>query len=234
MLWELDGVDRMRLWFSMRSACVEWTVLILLSDPRVLRVPVADCGEPLVEMGPVSRLRLDSRERDADGAYGRVRAGVLERSATAAALLPDGVELLVIEGHRTIAEQARRFSRYEQCLRGRGVTDALQLRERASEFVAPVEVAPHCAGAAVDVTLADASGELDMGGPVNGHRVGCEHTCRMDADVSVDARANRDLLAEVMTAAGFQNYPTEWWHWSFGDRYWAAITGAKIAIYGPI
>jgi len=29
------------------------------------------------------------------------------------------------------------------------------------------------------------------------------------------------------------NYPTEWWHWSYGDRYWAFVTGAPHALYGP-
>jgi D-alanyl-D-alanine dipeptidase len=27
------------------------------------------------------------------------------------------------------------------------------------------------------------------------------------------------------------NYPTEWWHWSYGDRYWALMTGAPAARY---
>jgi D-alanyl-D-alanine dipeptidase len=30
------------------------------------------------------------------------------------------------------------------------------------------------------------------------------------------------------------NYPTEWWHWSYGDRYWALMTGAPAALYGPV
>jgi hypothetical protein len=34
--------------------------------------------------------------------------------------------------------------------------------------------------------------------------------------------------------AGMLNYPTEWWHWSYGDRYWAHATGADTALYGPI
>ena len=29
------------------------------------------------------------------------------------------------------------------------------------------------------------------------------------------------------------NYPTEWWHWSFGDRYWALVTDSPTALYGP-
>jgi hypothetical protein len=36
-----------------------------------------------------------------------------------------------------------------------------------------------------------------------------------------------------MGSAGFINYSTEWWHWSYGDRYWALITKADSAIYGP-
>lgn len=37
-----------------------------------------------------------------------------------------------------------------------------------------------------------------------------------------------------MTGAGFVNYPTEWWHWSHGDRYWAWSTRAPAARYGAV
>jgi D-alanyl-D-alanine dipeptidase len=48
---------------------------------------------------------------------------------------------------------------------------------------------------------------------------------------SAQARANRAVLGSALTAAGLVNYPTEWWHWSFGDRYWALLTGATAACY---
>ncbi|MEU2632122.1 M15 family metallopeptidase, partial [Kitasatospora sp. NPDC007106] len=197
--------------------------MILLSDPRVAEVPVHECGEPLVEISSVPAIALDPRERDAAGTYGRVRAGALERLRSAAGTLPDGVGLLVVEGHRSSTEQARRFARYEDRLRRSGITDPVELRHRASAFVSPVEVAPHCAGAALDLTLVDAEGvELDMGGAVNGHRSGDDRSCPLDAPgLSARARHNRDLLARTMSGAGFVNYPTEWWHWSYGDRYWA-------------
>jgi D-alanyl-D-alanine dipeptidase len=35
-----------------------------------------------------------------------------------------------------------------------------------------------------------------------------------------------------MRATGFVNYPTEWWHWSYGDRYWAYALGKRIAFFG--
>lgn len=41
------------------------------------------------------------------------------------------------------------------------------------------------------------------------------------------------MLNAALTAAGLVNYPTEWWHWSYGDRYWALATGADHALYGP-
>ena len=39
---------------------------------------------------------------------------------------------------------------------------------------------------------------------------------------------------EVMTAAGLVNYPREWWHFSYGDRYWACVTGSAQARYGAV
>ena len=42
------------------------------------------------------------------------------------------------------------------------------------------------------------------------------------------------LLARVLCREGLVNYPTEWWHYSFGDRYWALATGAAAALYGPV
>lgn len=43
--------------------------------------------------------------------------------------------------------------------------------------------------------------------------------------------ANRRLLWSVMTAAGFSNYPEEWWHFDFGNQFDAARTGQQ-AVYG--
>ena len=62
-----------------------------------------------------------------------------------------------------------------------------------------------------------------------------EKYCPLDASgLSDEARHNRDLLARAMGGAGFVNYPTEWWHWSYGDRYWALISNADRAVYGPV
>ena len=43
-------------------------------------------------------------------------------------------------------------------------------------------------------------------------------------------RDNRRLLFGVMTKAGFTNLPSEWWHYDYGDRFWAYYN-KRSAIY---
>ncbi len=101
--------------------------------------------------------------------------------------------------------------------------------------MSPPEIAPHSAGAAVDLTLVDADGtELDMGTRVNASPEESAGACYTLADgLPHQARLHRATLSRALTAAGLVNYGTEWWHWSFGDRYWALMTGASAALYGP-
>jgi D-alanyl-D-alanine dipeptidase len=35
-----------------------------------------------------------------------------------------------------------------------------------------------------------------------------------------------------MTEEGFAGHPEEWWHFSWGDQLWAALTNAPAAHYG--
>jgi D-alanyl-D-alanine dipeptidase len=199
---------------------------VLLSDPRVSAVPVRDVGEPLTEL---------------DESFGHsralVRASVARRLVLARDELPQGVGLRVIAGYRTAAAQRAIISSYAAGLRiAHPAIGAAELERLTSRFVAPLAVAPHVAGAAADLTLVDSAGrELDLGTPVDATPEQSEGACYFDApQVSGLAQANRDLLARVLRGAGLVNYPTEWWHWSYGDRYWALMTGALAALYGPV
>jgi D-alanyl-D-alanine dipeptidase len=199
---------------------------ILLSDPRVAGVPVHDCGEPLVALdasfGPVRAL---------------VRCGLAERLAIAQDLLPRGLRLRVVEGHRSVADQRAIIARYsaEVCRLHPGISPH-GLHHLVSRYVAPVAVAPHVAGAAVDLTLVDVTGEeLDMGTPIDATPEESDEACFSAATtISADAQAHRHLLGAVLKPLGLVNYPTEWWHWSYGDRYWALVSEAPCAVYGPV
>jgi D-alanyl-D-alanine dipeptidase len=208
--------------------------IILMSDARVAAVPVRENGEPLVDVR--DHLLVDDRKHeDSQGAEVHLRQGVLDRLLRAQALLPDGLRLLFVEGYRPPALQRHYFEKYAGTLRSAHPDwSADRIHTAASRYVSPPGIAPHSAGAAVDLTLADADGrELDLGTAMNADPEESDGACYTGAgNISEQARANRALLSGALTAAGLVNYPTEWWHWSYGDRYWALETGAPAALYG--
>ncbi|MEI5103753.1 M15 family metallopeptidase [Streptomyces sp. PmtG] len=210
--------------------------IVLMADPRVAAIPVEECGEPLVDVRASGRLRVDQRLRDPADAFAYLREGVHERLLKADALLPSGVRLLYVEGFRPLSLQRAYFEEYAGQLRAANADwTPERVHAAASRYVSPPEIAPHSAGAAVDLTLADTEGnELDLGTRMNADPEESDGACYTHApSISSLARANRELLASVLTAAGLVNYPTEWWHWSYGDRYWALATGEPAALYGP-
>ena len=211
--------------------------LLLLSDPLIQAMPFQDNDDELRDLRAVPELRLDARLADPEGLFARLRVGTLDRLLTAQASLPDDLRLLVVEGFRPLPLQHRYFEDYQQELRDRQPawpTDRVWVE--ASKYVSPPQVGPHCTGGAVDLTLCTADGsELDLGTAVNDSPVVSDNACFTAASgLSPEARRNRDLLVTALAATGLVNYPTEWWHWSFGDRYWAATTGHDHAIYGPV
>ncbi|KOV00663.1 MULTISPECIES: M15 family metallopeptidase [Streptomyces] len=210
--------------------------IILMSDPRVAAIPVVDNGEPLADVRGGGKLLLDDRRSDPAYAFAHLRSGVLDRLLQAQLLLPEGLRLLVVEGFRPPALQQRYFEEYAAELRAAHVDwPAEELRAQTSRYVSPPDIAPHSAGAAVDLTLVTSDGtELDMGTRVNASPEESRGHCYTLADgLTHLTRLHRATLNRALTAAGLVNYPTEWWHWSFGDRYWALMTGKPAALYGP-
>ena len=84
------------------------------------------------------------------------------------------------------------------------------------QFVAePTRGSPHSRGAAVDITLIDGGGnELAMGTAVDTNEAQAHHG---RTDVSEAAQRNRLTLLGLMTAAGWDNYRYEWWHYQLFD-----------------
>jgi D-alanyl-D-alanine dipeptidase len=99
------------------------------------------------------------------------------------------------------------------------------------KYVAPPWITPpHSTGGAVDlVHIAHDGVELDMGCALNEQ---CPQMMTDAKGLSLVATANRQLLVDAMESAGFVNYRHEWWHYSYGDRYWAFSTNAPVALYG--
>ncbi|GAB1818293.1 M15 family metallopeptidase [Herbidospora sp. RD11066] len=208
--------------------------MLLLSDPVVARTPVRESGEPLIDLRTVPALRVDPRMAGTGPGHAHLRHGVVDRLVSAQTFLPPGLFFLVVEGFRPVELQTRYFDAHVDRLRAAHPgEDEHWYHERAARYISPPEVAPHVAGAAVDLTLCDVDGrELWLGTEVNDTDTEDCHTA--STGLHEEAARLRGVLTSALTAAGFVNYPTEWWHWSHGDRYWACVTGTEHARYGPV
>lgn len=208
--------------------------MVTVSDPRVHQVPLRENHDPLEDASHALPTVAGHGASDGGNRY-MLRSAVIEKLARASKDL-DGASIAIVEGFRPTSVQAAEFAARQQHLSAvRPHLELEELERETSIFVAPpTPHAPHVSGGAVDLTLVDRRGrELDLGCPVDGFRQGADLTCFFACpDIPASARELRSQLATVLTAQDLVNYPSEWWHWSYGDRYWAYVTGHGAAIYG--
>ncbi len=218
------------------------------------RVSIVKCDEPLVDL---SRLRMQSillrpryyRMRIA-GAIPRclAREGVARLLMQAAAALPSGDRLVIWDAWRPQAVQEALYeAHYRDVSRAHPELPAEQIAALASRYVSrpstdPCCPAPHTTGGALDLTIADHRGnELPMGTDFDDF----SRAARADhfdaptpaeappSDIERTYRRNRRMLLEVMTSVGFTNYAEEWWHFDYGNQFWASERQCH-AIYGMV
>jgi D-alanyl-D-alanine dipeptidase len=200
-------------------------------DEGIERVAVHDDGDPLVRIdGPAPEAVPCTpayRRRGLPGTTSGtwVRAGVAERLAQARALLPDGFDLHVLDGWRSVETQRALF---DEVYHPGSTAEPGWVADPDDEVVPP----PHSTGAAVDLTLAWQGTPLALGTDFDAfeptaHLAALEGTPGFEPD-----RALRRLLAHVLTDAGFAGLAEEWWHVSWGDQRWALHHGGT-ARYGP-
>lgn len=189
-------------------------------DPRIV-VDLAKLPIELTEEDRRSRLYL--------------RSGIIERLNRVQSSLPDGFRLCVRDPLRAKDIIWKLYHAYmENAIKDQGV----DVRE-ADLYVRNILALPddpvtpgHMTGGAVDVVLLHADGSR----------------APMVIDYSIIPRKeqmftdcprlpervvyHRELLKKHMEQEGFLNYFREYWHFSFGDSYWAVRQKEKIACYG--
>jgi zinc D-Ala-D-Ala dipeptidase len=213
-----------------------------LSDARVTAMPTVECGERLVAIvGLHPRLSVDNSAANiACLGYQptfTVRESVAGRIVGAVSNLPAGYGFLVKESLRPAALQRFYFERRlcKVLASNPDLTESDAI-ESTSRFIAPPSVAGHPGGGAIDITLCDPNGcELDLGCAYDADEVASGGACFSQFDnLSKQAREHRSLMFAALEDAGFVNYPFEWWHWSYGDKYWAVVKQHANALYGPV
>lgn len=212
--------------------------IVLISAPEVLRLPIEENNEPLVDLHTIAQVRIDTRRSEDSNAFSKVRRSIAEKLVEAQQQLPSGIFFLIVEGYRPLSLQKEYFNGYSKELRAAHPDwDEARIYAEASKYVAPPDITPpHSTGGAIDLTLCNEKGEeLDTGTRLNASPEESNNGCFTNAEnISDKGKANRKILIAALSKAGFVNYPTEWWHWSYGDRYWAFMTKAQNAIYGSV
>lgn len=153
-----------------------------------------------------------------------IRSGVLEKLIRVQDSLPDNLKLVLKAGYRPLVVQKVLFEQSLEIFRKKyPKKTAKELYELNLEFVADPDnyIPPHSTGGAVDILLFDMndSKELDMGSPIN--YPDDKSWTYQDSTLTREQIENRDFLTKTMLKAGFANLASEWWHYSYGDQYWA-------------
>ncbi len=158
-----------------------------------------------------------------------VRSTVLQKLKLAARLLGNqdaSLQLEVAYGYRALEIQAQLFKKYKARLAPQ--LQGQELLAAVHRLVAVPEAAGHPAGAAVDIQICRNGEPLDFGTKL--HQF-VPDTFTFSPFVSTEAWANRLLLRRVMLQAGFAPFDGEWWHFSYGDKEWAAYYDEQAALY---
>lgn len=220
--------------------------IILISDPEVLAIPITENKEPLVDLKNQSIIAYGpSPEIPNNEDYTKMRRTVYEKLVQAQALLPKGVKLCLYEGYRSFSLQRLLFeNRFSKVRALQPNWSEVQVFDETTRLVSPVmnkdgsqNIPPHSTGAAIDVYLIDEMGQpLDMGIQVKDWMDDEDGSLSQTESrtISADAQHYRAIMNKALLTTGFINYPTEYWHWSYGDRYWAYQTEHPQAIYGSV
>jgi D-alanyl-D-alanine dipeptidase len=221
--------------------------IIFIADPSILEIPIQETHEEMVDI--VSQQDIlygPSPEVNNNTDYTKMRLSVFEKLKAAQELLPEGLKFCLYEAYRSLDLQNQLFNeRYHKVKKLHPSWSHEALFYETTRLVSPVvnldgsvNIPPHSTGAAVDVYLVDGKNNefVDMGLHPKDWMMDTEgvYSLTYSKVVSKIAMSNRALMTRVLEAVGFVNYPTEYWHWSYGDRYWAFHKKQPYALYGSV
>lgn len=213
--------------------------MILLNDKRIANVTCIDNKEKIITLRNVHKNILIDETRSQISSKSNLfcyaREKIIIKLKEAADNLPRGYQFFIKEAYRPLSQQLKSFEEaFNEYKTEYPLKNDDEIYNLTCQYVAPAVVAGHPTGGAIDITLLKDGIEVDMGTEFNDIPIEPENLTYLYSDyISDAAKANRNILVISMEMAGFTTYPTEWWHWSYGDRYWAFLNHCN-AIYSPI
>jgi zinc D-Ala-D-Ala dipeptidase len=217
--------------------------VVLITDPAVIAIPIHENHEPMVDLREHPGIVFGQSPEIPDNTdYTKVRKTVYEKILQAQKLLPPGLHFCLFEGYRSLSTQKMIFdNRFAKIKRLHPDWTDSQIFLESTRLVSPVahldgskNIPPHSTGGAFDIYLLDAKGNpIEMGIHPRDWMLDNDGSISLTAStkISPTAQANRKIMSAALAAVGFANYTSEYWHWSYGDRYWAYQKGKAAAIY---
>lgn len=196
-----------------------------------MKLPKNFLNHKIVDLRKVDKQKKLTFEKNIPNYF--LRDEVARRLLLAAEMFSQkGYTLHLHEVYRSLKKQTREFNEISQLMKEKYPDlSPKKLWQKITEFIAdPKTLPPHCTGAAIDLELTRNGKPVDFGTKIN------QLTPRANlatSGLTVSQKANRKMLLEVMMSQGFAPLAAEWWHFSYGDRNWAAFYNCPI-IYDVI
>lgn len=204
-----------------------------ISRRYVGRCHVHENNEPLIEFIPNEKIIVDEKTVEYPL---MLRRKVIIKLEKIAQNLPDGVYLKLNSAFKSKKQQdiawQEAMNEMMKLHPGVGRNEIIQLAHFKAKDP-KLGLGGHETGGAVDVCLCDKDGiDFDYGTKFHEHN---DYTATRNVHLTTEQKRNRNRLVKIMKKEGFVNFPGEWWHFSYGDRMWAAYKGKRNgAKYGSV
>lgn len=197
-------------------------------DPLVVLqdyCPAISCAYEKMDMVPITGESMYVRKTVAD---------MINRAQEQLSQQIPGAQFHLVYAYRHPDVQNKYFEQRKTELKKHHpeLTD-LDLESQAHLLSAHPEVGGHSVGAAIDATIVLNGQRLDMGTGIADFE-DTEKIKTFSDNLTKEQHDNRMLLRNLLVDVGFCPFDGEWWHFSYGDREWAAYYDKPAAIYSAI
>lgn len=200
-------------------------------------IKIKECNEPLVDikrMCPSLIINL-GKQRIEEEKTAYLRKTVAEMIRRAEKELPKSMTFIIGDAWRPQYVQERIMKEFiKRFTKKYPNWPKAKIIKEVEKYVAPSDgkyASGHMTGGAVDLRLWSNGRKVPMKSSKLTYR---ENARSFQPKLPKHIQKNREIMFAALKMAGLSNYPKEYWHWSYGDVWWAKRNKKKTAIYGVI
>lgn len=215
--------------------------ILKIEDELLKKVKIIENNEPLVFLKDhldkdifIDLVDLDIDIDNKERLF--LRKKVVQMLNKAQRKLPKGYHLIIKDAFRSKDMVLKMYDKYFKKIK----EEKPNLTEKEidlfirNKLAMPDDSVPpgHMTGGAVDVVLCDDNGKhINTRNSNYNFLNNPKHQYTFAKDLAPDIKRNRMILYKALTRVGFSNFFKEYWHYSYGDGYWALKHMKKISFY---